>query len=70
MSTLIEWNTQTVSGMDRRKQASPLAYFLIFVFSLFIGILVFCYAATKRTNVIYLDEQGKPVSTGPSSTPK
>jgi hypothetical protein len=51
------------SNQPRRKPA-PLAYFLGFVFVLFIGILVFCYAVTRRTNPVFLDEHGKPVSSG------
>jgi hypothetical protein len=60
MSALIEWNTSPAN--TRRKQGSPLAYFLVFVFALFIGILVFCYAVTKRTNPVFLDVHGKPVT--------
>jgi len=29
---------------------------------LFIGILVFCYAVTKRANPVFLDEHGKPAA--------
>jgi hypothetical protein len=46
------------------RKPAPLTYFLAVVFVLFIGILVFCYAVTKRTPLIYLDEHGKPVATG------
>jgi len=49
------------SNQPQRKPA-PLAYFLGVVFVLFIGILVFCYVVTKRTNPVFLDEHGKPVS--------
>jgi len=44
------------------KKPAALAYFLGFVFVLFIGILVFCYAVTKRTNPVFLDEHGKPAA--------
>jgi len=46
----------------KRKQGSPLVYFLAFVFCVFIGILVFVYMVTKRTHPIYVDEHGKPVN--------
>ena len=49
------------SNQPQRK-AAPLTYFLGAVFVLFIGILVFCYVVTKRTNPVFLDEHGKPVS--------
>jgi len=49
-----------------RKKPAPLAYFLGVVFVLFIGILVFCYIVTRRTNPVFLDEHGKPVSAGSS----
>jgi len=49
------------SNRSSRKPA-PLTYFLGFIFVLFIGILVFCYAVTRRTNPVYLDEHGKPVT--------
>jgi hypothetical protein len=29
---------------------------------LFIGILVFCYVVTRRTNPVFLDQHGKPVN--------
>lgn len=44
-----------------RKRA-PLAYFLMFIFALFIGILIFCYVVTKRANPIFVDVHGKPVA--------
>lgn len=43
------------------RKPAPLTYFLAVVFVLFIGILVFCYVVTKRTNPVFLDEHGKPV---------
>jgi len=60
MSTT-EWNT--LAGARARKQPAPLMYFLTFVFALFIGILIFCYVVTKRTNPVFLDQHGKPVGT-------
>jgi len=61
MSTMAIASKTIASGTGRRKPA-PLTYFLMFIFVLFIGILVFCYAVTKQTTLIYLDEHGKPVS--------
>jgi len=55
MSTLIDQN------IPKRNQASALAYLLVFVFALFIGILVVVYVITRRSNPIMLDEHGKPV---------
>jgi len=57
-------STMAIASSTNRKPA-PLAYFLGFIFALFIGILIFCYAVTKRTNPVFLDEHGKPV---PQST--
>lgn len=45
-----------------RKQSTPLMYFLGFIFLVFIGILIFTYTVTKRTNPIYVDEHGKPIN--------
>jgi cytoskeletal protein RodZ len=45
-----------------RKWQSPLAYLLIFVSLVFIGILIFCYVVTKRANPVFLDAHGKPVA--------
>lgn len=44
------------------KRPAPLTYLLGSVFALFIGILIFCYAVTRRANPVYLDEHGKPVN--------
>lgn len=63
MSASMDWNTLPTKAAVRPKQGSPLVYFLAFVFVLFIGILIFCYAVTKRTNPVFLDQQGKPVAT-------
>ena len=46
------------------KKPAPLAYFLGAVFVIFIAILIFCYVVTKRTNPVFLDEHGRPVSAG------
>jgi hypothetical protein len=46
------------------RRPAPLAYILGVVFVLFIGILIFCYVVTKRTNPVFLDEHGKPVASG------
>lgn len=51
---------------DIRKKPAPLVYFLGFVMALFIGILIFVYVVTKRTNPTMLDEHGKPAASGSS----
>lgn len=56
MSTLV------ITTDSPRKKAAPLAYFLGVVFALFIGILIFCYVVTKRTNPVFIDEHGKPAT--------
>ncbi len=48
--------------LPRRKQTSALMYVLIFASLLFIGILIFTYTVTKKTNPIYVDEHGNPVN--------
>lgn len=48
------------------KKSAPFAYFLGFVFVLFIAILIVCYIITKRSNPILLDQHGKPVATAPA----
>jgi hypothetical protein len=55
-------STLAITTDSPRKKAAPLAYFLGVVFAIFIGILIVCYAITKRTNPVFLDEHGKPVS--------
>jgi hypothetical protein len=45
------------------KQRTPLAYFLAFIFVLFIAILVVVYLITRQSNPVMLDEHGKPVAT-------
>lgn len=62
MSAYTEWNSPAENAMSTRKQASPLLYFLSFIFVLFIGILIFCYVVTKRTNPVFIDANGKPVA--------
>jgi hypothetical protein len=46
----------------KRKQRSPLLYFLGFVFCLFIGILIFAYMVTKKAHPVYTDQQGNPTN--------
>ncbi len=58
-------NVTTAEGRVR-KQGSPLLYFLYFVMALFIGILIFAYIITKRTQPIFLDEHGKPTNAQPA----
>lgn len=55
-------STLTITANPRRKQGTPLGYFLAFVAALFIGILIFAYVITKRTNPVFLDEHGKPAA--------
>ena len=55
-------SSKTVASQYATRKQAPLTYFLMFIFVLFIGILIFCYAVTKQTTLIYLDEHGKPVS--------
>jgi len=57
-----EWNFLADKAPARRKQPAPLVYFLSFIFVLFIGILIFCYAVTSRANPVFLDQHGKPVA--------
>jgi len=55
-------STLAITTDSPRKKAAPLAYFLGAVFALFIVLLIFVYVVTKRTNPVFLDEHGKPVS--------
>ena len=64
MSATAEMNAAMPDARTLRRQPAPLLYLLVFVFILFIGILVFCYAVTKRANPIFLDSHGKPVAAG------
>jgi hypothetical protein len=48
----------TSTSPARRKQTSPLMYFLIFAAGLFIGILIFVYMVTKKAHPLYTDEHG------------
>ncbi len=64
MSAAAEINTFITGTRNSRKRPAPLLYFLVFVFVLFIGILIFCYAVTKGANPVFLDSQGKPVAAG------
>lgn len=57
-------STMVIASNRPGKKPAPLTYFLGFVFVLFVGILVFCYAVTKRANPIFLDEHGKPAAAG------
>ncbi|MGB9234850.1 MAG: hypothetical protein WCC04_10585 [Terriglobales bacterium] len=54
------------SNLPVKKKPAFLTYFLGFVFVLFIGILIFTYVVTKRTNPVMLDQYGKPVSAQPA----
>jgi len=55
--------------LTSKRKGTPLGYFLMFVFALFIGILVVVYIITKRSNPIMLDEHGKPVPTSSIDCP-
>ncbi len=55
-------STLALTTDSPRKKAAPLTYFLGVIFVLFIGILIFCYVVTKRTNPVFLDEHGKVVT--------
>lgn len=68
MSALTEWTAYTAQNPIARKQGAPLLYFLGFIFVLFIGILVFCYVVTKRTNPVFVDVHGKPVAESSQSS--
>jgi hypothetical protein len=50
------------TNLPDKKKPAPLVYFLGFIFVFFISILIVCYVITKRTNPVFLDEHGKPVS--------
>ena len=60
MSAMTEWNAFDDEVKIKPSARSPLAYVLIFISALFIGILIFCYVVTKRSNPVFLDEHGKP----------
>ena len=64
MSAAAEINSFMPNTRNSRKRPAPLFYFLVFVFVLFISILIFCYAITKRADPIFLDSHGKPVAAG------
>lgn len=64
MSALTDWNSLAPSKTTPGKQGSPLLYLLGFTFVLFIGILIFCYVATRRANPVLLDVNGHPVTQG------
>lgn len=61
MSAAADFDALVPKIESLRKQRPPLVYFLAFIFVLFIGILIFCYIVTKRTNPVFLDSHGKPV---------
>ena len=54
------------SSLPDKKKPAFLTYFLGFVFAFFIGILIFIYVVTKRTNPVMLDQHGKPVAASPA----
>jgi len=53
---------ETQVGATRKKNGTALAYVLVFVFALFIGILVVVYVITKQSHPVILDEHGKPIA--------
>jgi len=49
--------------MSTLRRSKPfLAYVLVFITTMFIGLLVFIYIAAERANPVLLDEHGKPVA--------
>ncbi len=67
MSALGEWNSASPQIPRTRNSAPPLIYVLVCVSALFIGILIFCYAVTKRAHPVFLDPQGHPTTQGSES---
>ena len=57
-------STMAIASQLPRKKPAPLTYFLVLVFVLFSGILIFCYAVTRRAHPIFVDQHGKPVASG------
>ncbi len=51
-----------VATQQSERKPAAFTYLLGFIFVLFIGILVFVYIVTKKSNPILLDEHGKPIS--------
>lgn len=43
------------------KKGTPLGYFLVFVFVLFIAILAVVYLITRQSRPVMLDEHGHPL---------
>ena len=56
-----------LADTSNRKKIAPLTVVLAIVFTVFCGILVFVYAATKRANPVMLDQQGRPLDTSSGS---
>jgi len=61
-------STMSIASERINRKPAPLAYFLMFIFVFFIGILTVCYVITRHTTVIPLDEHGKPVATSSEHT--
>ncbi len=59
-------STLAMASNLSNKKTAPLTYVLWLMSALFIGILIFCYVVTKRTNPILLDEHGRPVTSSPA----
>lgn len=54
-------NSPAAIPFPKRRRPPAVAIVLSLASVLFIGILVFAYVVTKRTNPIFLDQNGKPV---------
>jgi len=61
-------NVQPADPIPAKRRAPPLIIFLSLTSVLFIGILIFVYVVTKRTNPVFLDEHGKPVAQQPAAS--
>lgn len=44
-------------------------WFLVLVFLLFVGLLVFLYVASEKADPVMLDEQGRPINPPPDQRP-
>jgi hypothetical protein len=70
-TTIFDENDRRANAAPRpakHKQGTPLSYFLCFISAVFIGILIFAYIVTKKTNPVFLDEHGKPTVAGAAHT--
>lgn len=54
--------TAEPNALRLSKRGTPLGYFLMFVFVLFIAILAMVYLITRQSRPVMLDEHGKPLA--------